>query len=79
MDFLYSRVGEHDWNKKEGSEKEITVKKIVRHSGYNRRTLSNDIALLQLDQEVKFNAYVKPVCLPEKDVPAGTNCYITGK
>jgi len=76
-DFFTVKVGEHDRRKPEGSEKNYKVKRIIRHPSYNRY-LSNDIALLQLSEDVTFTNYVKPVCLPEKDVPVGTDCYITG-
>ena len=79
MDFLSSRVGEHDRRINEGSEIDIPVKLIIAHYGYKPSDISNDIALLQLKQEVKFNSYVKPVCLPEKDIPVGSYCYTTGK
>jgi secreted trypsin-like serine protease len=73
------RVGEYDRGVTEGSEKDITVKRVVKHPGYNRPTISNDIALLELSQDVVFNDYVKPACLPERDIPVGSYCYITGK
>ena len=77
MDSYCSRVGEQDKRKPEGSEDDIPVKKIIVHPNYFR--MDNDIALMQLSRAVKFNSYVKPVCLPEKDIPAGSYCFITGK
>ena len=78
--FLYSRLGEHDTTKNEGSEVERGIARIVKHPGYDSKTYTNDLALLQLyDGGVKYNNYVKPVCLAEKDVPAGSYCWITGK
>jgi len=72
------RVGEHDWNKKEGSEVEIQVEKVYMHEQYDRRRLNNDIALFKLSKPIIFNKYVQPVCLPEADVKPGHDCYITG-
>nr|AUW64506.2 serine protease 5 [Scylla paramamosain] len=38
---------------------------IIRHSDFNTRgTVSDDIALIRLDKEVEFNAFVGPICLP---------------
>jgi len=73
-------VGEHDRTKPEtpASAKTHKVKRVVMHPKYSRRTLSNDIALLELAEDVTFNDYVKPVCLPEKEIPVESFCYITG-
>jgi len=70
------RVGEHDRNKKEGSEVDIPVERVVKHERYGR--LDYDIALFKLKRPAQFNQYVQPVCLPSGDVDPGTECYITG-
>jgi len=72
------RVGEQDWAKPEGSEKTYDVAKVLRNPGYSPRNLNNDIALLKLRTPVAFNKYVKPICLPKRNAPVGTECYITG-
>ena len=39
------------------------------HGAYNTETFNNDVALLKLDQKIKFSAYdgtVAPVCMPEE-------------
>jgi secreted trypsin-like serine protease len=43
---------------------ERKVKRVVRHKGFDSRTLFNDIAILTLDQKVQFSRGVRPVCLP---------------
>jgi len=72
------RVGEHDRNRREGSEKDMRVSRVVKHPSYNPRTMNNDIAMFKLAQPVQFNQYVKPACLPSGSAPVGTKCYITG-
>jgi len=72
------RVGEHDRQTFEGTEVNVDVSYVHRHEQYDPRRLNNDIALLKLENPVKFNKYVSPACLPKKDVPAGTTCFITG-
>jgi len=72
------RVGEHDRNKKEGTEEDIQVERVIAHEGWNPRTLDYDIALFKLSKPVKFNKWVKPVCLPKAELKPGTECYITG-
>jgi len=72
------RVGEHDRNEFEGPEVEIEVEKVFRHEGYNPRELNNDIAMFKLKKPVQVNKFVSPICLPKANVPAGSQCYITG-
>lgn len=72
------RVGEHDRYSSEGTEVDIKVKKVVRHPKFDPHTYNNDIALFKLDEPIKFNKYVSPVCLPKSDVKPGTNCFVTG-
>merc|ERR1712226_1127203 len=72
------RVGEHDRTKVEGSEVEVKVAKVLRHSKYSSYMLNNDIALLKLSQPVKLNKFVQPACLPTQDPAVGSKCYITG-
>jgi secreted trypsin-like serine protease len=43
---------------------ERKVKRVVRHKGFDSRTLYNDIAILTLSQKVTFSKGIKPVCLP---------------
>ncbi|KAJ8974763.1 hypothetical protein NQ317_019167 [Molorchus minor] len=41
------------------------IKNIFRHNGYGSgASYNNDIALLQLDQEIPLTGMLKPVCLP---------------
>ena len=76
--FIVFRVGEHDRSIREGSEVDIKVARVFRHPSYDPRRLNNDIALFKLSKPVMFNKYVKPACLPSRDPPVGTKCYITG-
>jgi hypothetical protein len=50
---------------------DFSVAKIFRHPEYKSPAHYNDIGLLQLDRDVKFDGYVRPACLHvEQDVPA---------
>ncbi|ENN81152.1 hypothetical protein YQE_02518, partial [Dendroctonus ponderosae] len=56
-----------DYNIKTNSEVkhvEKRVKRVVRHRGFDSRTLYNDIAILTLDSPVDFSSVIRPVCLP---------------
>jgi len=72
-------VGEHDTSHREGMERWYRVKKIYEHPDYNQPSmLNNDIAVLEVDPPIMFNRYAQPVCLPDKSLPSGTDCYVTG-
>ena len=45
----------------------MQIKKIIVHDKFNPETYLNDIALLQLDQQLELQPFVRTVCLPEKD------------
>lgn len=53
----------------------------ISHPYYSKRSGNNDIALLRLEQKVKYTDYVRPICLPASDLPppdAGTPMDIAG-
>lgn len=45
---------------------EYKVEKIIVHPSYNKsvRNKVHDITLLRLAEDVQFNKYVRPICLP---------------
>ncbi|XP_034933737.1 proclotting enzyme-like isoform X2 [Chelonus insularis] len=43
---------------------ERRVKRVVRHKGFDARTLYNDVALLTLSEPVEFSELIRPICLP---------------
>ena len=53
---------------------EKRVKRVVRHRGFDMRTLYNDVALLTLNEPVEFSETIRPVCLP-----SGANLYVGKK
>merc|ERR1712076_236535 len=75
-------VGEHNVfcdGVNEGG-KVINVKKATMHPDYNKKTTDNDIAVLELSEELTFTDKVKPACLPSsasKDY-SGTASTISG-
>ena len=77
---LFSLSGEHDQTVEEGAEKLIDVAAVCYHEGFSMKHIQNDIALLTLAKPVVLSDRINTVCLPQqsRQVPAGTNCYITG-
>merc|ERR1719370_2183379 len=61
-------VGEHNYcdGVNEGG-KLIKVKKMTLHPDYNSRTIDNDIAVLELAEDLTFTKKIKPACLPSSE------------
>ena len=45
-------------------EKTISVARALHHAGFNEPPMTNDLALLELSEEVDIKVYT-PVCLPK--------------
>lgn len=72
-------VAENDRARLEGQEKIVKVDTLFVHSGFNAQNYSHDIALLKLAEDVHTNAYIRPVCMPNKtDDYEEMTCVITG-
>lgn len=62
------RLGEYSFDRKDDSAHiDFNVAAIRMHTGYDRNTYVNDIAIMALDRPTTFNADIWPVCLPEGD------------
>nr|XP_050028047.1 complement C2-like [Dermacentor andersoni] len=69
-------------NRKNSSfAKELVIEAIVRHEDYNGSTFHNDIALLQLKDEIKFEPKIRPICLPpgKENIDRYSDFYKPGK
>ncbi|GJQ70815.1 hypothetical protein Trydic_g742 [Trypoxylus dichotomus] len=54
------------------------VEKIIEHKGYLPQTITNDIALIKLQEDVKYGDKVKPINLPEKDTGCDVELTLSG-
>ncbi|XP_062928048.1 hyaluronan-binding protein 2-like isoform X1 [Mobula hypostoma] len=78
------QLGKQDLQKDETHQQTFDVENIIVHDNYQETSvgLYNDVALLKIKPVnghcAKETKYVKTVCLPESDFPAGTDCYISG-
>ncbi|XP_060806836.1 proclotting enzyme isoform X1 [Amyelois transitella] len=62
---LTARLGDYNIHSNvETQHIERKIKRVVRHRGFDMRTLYNDVAVLTLDQPVPFTKKVHPICLP---------------
>ncbi|XP_055840657.1 uncharacterized protein LOC129908281 [Episyrphus balteatus] len=59
------RLGAHDITKTEASAVDAKIKRIIVHEKFDLKTISNDIALIQLNDPVSFTEFISPICLPE--------------
>uniref|UniRef100_A0A182QQV0 Phenoloxidase-activating factor 2 n=1 Tax=Anopheles farauti TaxID=69004 RepID=A0A182QQV0_9DIPT len=65
---LSVKLGDHNIRSNtEVQHVERRVKRLVRHRGFDSRTLYNDVAVLTMDQAVPFTKQVRPICLPSAD------------
>ena len=59
-------LGEHvigDDDDKANPE-EFKVANVIKHEEYNSRSYDNDIAIIELEEEVTFKKGISPICLP---------------
>jgi len=78
-------AGEHTLNLSEGSEQKIEVVQQFLHPPWGKpmKNLENDIALLKLAQDIRYDKYTQPACLPKlatenMDYKAGNMVIISG-
>jgi len=58
------KAGEHNIKKPESGEQTRKIEKFVIHQPYNYPIYDNDIAVIQLDNAIKFSPTIQPINLP---------------
>ncbi|XP_045697127.1 granzyme B(G,H)-like [Phyllostomus hastatus] len=73
-------LGAHNLGKPEKTQQVIRVKRAVPHPDYNAKDISNDIMLLQLEENIKPTDAVKPLDLPrgKNRLCPGQKCTVAG-
>ncbi|XP_028416289.1 transmembrane protease serine 3-like [Dendronephthya gigantea] len=71
-------VGDHDLRYSSRYEQVVPIERLIIHDDYDPNSQDNDIALLKLETPIKYNSRALPVCLPSSNLPAGTQCWVTG-
>ena len=58
----------------------VRVQKIINHPQYKAQSLDHDIALLYLENDIKYDSHIGPICLDEPNLPESSsdNCVTTG-
>uniref|UniRef100_A0A3B3HRX9 coagulation factor Xa n=2 Tax=Oryzias latipes TaxID=8090 RepID=A0A3B3HRX9_ORYLA len=65
--YMYVKLGKFDMLKTEKFEATHAVATIISHSKYTPLTYNNDIALIKLQNPIKFTKYILPACLPDQE------------
>lgn len=50
-------------------ETDVPIVRFIAHENYNRKTMHNDIALVQMDRNVVFSPKLHPACLETSNKP----------
>ena len=61
-------------------EQTRAVSHIIVHSQYDRSVMKNDLAVMRVEQPLRMNRWIRPVCLPPKEwgPNPGTFCTAVG-
>lgn len=79
---IWIRVG--DWDTQTNNEiylpSDHPVEKVIKHEGYNNRTMYNDLALLFLKDGPKLSTLINTICLPPQNKKfIGKRCIVSGE
>ena len=70
----------HETSESNSEYKYYSIKKIYFHESYDNKTLLNDLALIEIENEFQINSYVQPICLPDQEVHGypyvDSDCYL---
>ena len=62
----FQQTGQHVYSASSGREQHFTIKRIIINPMYNiQMRYDSDIALVELDRDVKITENVYPICLPD--------------
>lgn len=67
LTFVFVFSGEFDTLVDDGNEAIHDIDTILMHMNYVPETYHNDIALIKLNEPIKFSKYIIPACLPQYD------------
>ena len=71
-------AGDHVTTSMQESERVYYPLTFLPHEEYDHGTLHNDIALIELKEEIQYNDTISPVCLPTTPAPTGGISTATG-
>ncbi|VDM38855.1 unnamed protein product [Toxocara canis] len=79
LDYYEVIVGDWDSTENDGNEQTRNMKRIIRHPAY-RDLFADDLAIIELDERLRFGKHVQPICLPPTyfDYSPGRKCVVSG-
>ncbi|XP_030395438.1 cathepsin G-like [Gopherus evgoodei] len=79
-DKIIVKLGAHNISEQERSQQKIPVRRQIPHLQYDKKTLNNDIMLLQLSRNAVLNNWVRLIPLPnaKSRVRPGSMCSVAG-
>ncbi|XP_037374380.1 serine protease 1-like [Talpa occidentalis] len=72
------KLGKHNLAVSERTEQIINSVKVIKHPGYNPKTLKHDIMLIKLARPAILNRSVRTIALPRACPVSGTWCLLSG-
>nr|UXX33475.1 serine protease-like protein [Holotrichia oblita] len=73
------RLGAHRIKEEENTQIRLKAIKYIQHAGWNKKTLQNDIGIIELAEEVALNENVQLVTLPTNSDMGNTFYGVTGR
>jgi hypothetical protein len=75
------RLGEYDFTTNNDTQYiDYRLSNIILHPDFRKETQKNDIALVKLNKPTEYNAFIRPICLPDVDVQVyGRVAIVIGK
>ncbi|XP_066192307.1 granzyme M [Sylvia atricapilla] len=71
-------VGLHNWQRRGAGTQSFAVRAACPHPGYDRKTMENDLLLLQLDGKVTLSKTRQLISLARREPAPGTRCSVAG-
>ena len=60
-------LGKHKRQQRGKHERHVKMARVMIHREFDARRFDNDIALIELEDEVEFTNYIRPICLAQSD------------
>ena len=73
-------LGAHNHYQPDNYVQTLSIRRVIKHPMYSKKTLMSDMAMIELSQAAKLNSRVTVACLPQQGVypRTGKECFIAG-
>lgn len=59
-------------------ETDVPIVRFISHENYSRKTMQNDIAVVEMDRDVQFKKFLRPACLATPKTPSKPRAIASG-